>query len=54
MQEASPKRIELSGSEEQEIRSLLNQGKRVEAMQQVMKSTGAGLKAAKDYIDHFR
>ena len=54
MQEASPKQIELSGSEEQEIRSLLNQGKRVEAMQQVMKSTGAGLKAAKDYIDHFR
>ena len=54
MQAASPKRIELSGSEEQEIRSLLNQGKRVEAMQQVMKSTGAGLKAAKDYIDHFR
>lgn len=54
IQEASPKRIELSGSEEQEIRSLLNQGKRVEAMQQVMKSTGAGLKAAKDYIDHFR
>ena len=52
MQEAFPKQIELSGSEEQEIRSLLNQGKRVEAMQQVMKSTGAGLKAAKDYLDH--
>jgi hypothetical protein len=53
-QDPSPKQIELSASEEQEIRSLLNQGKRVQAMQRVVKHTGAGLKAAKDYIDHLR
>jgi hypothetical protein len=53
-QDSSPKQIELSASEEQEIRSLLNQGKRVQAMQRVVKHTGAGLKAAKDYIDHLR
>ncbi len=33
---------------------MLNHGKRIQAMQRVMKHTNAGLKAAKDNIDHFR
>jgi ribosomal protein L7/L12 len=36
---------------EQEIQSLVNQGRKVEAVKRVMELRGGGLKEAKDYVD---
>ena len=36
---------------DQEIRSLVDQGRKIEAIKKVMERTGKGLKEAKDYVD---
>jgi ribosomal protein L7/L12 len=36
---------------EQEVRFLLEQGKKIEAVKRVVEQTGKGLKESKDYVD---
>jgi ribosomal protein L7/L12 len=36
---------------DQEIRNLIDQGRKIEAIKKVMAHTGKGLKEAKDYVD---
>ena len=43
--------IELPEAIEQSIQVLVQSGRKVEAVQRVLKLTGAGLKISKDYVD---
>ena len=43
--------ITLPPDVEQQIRQLVQNGKKIEAIQQVLHLTGAGLKVSKDYVD---
>lgn len=38
---------------EQEVRQLVQSGRKVEAMRRVLHLTGAGLRISKDYVDTF-
>jgi hypothetical protein len=44
-------RITLPPEIEQQIRQLVQSGKKIEAIQRVLHLTGAGLKISKDYVD---
>jgi ribosomal protein L7/L12 len=44
--------ITLPKEVEEELRQLVARGRRFEAMQRVLKLTGAGLKRSKDYVDN--
>ena len=44
-------KITLPHQVEQELRQLVQSGKRIEAVQRVVHLTGAGLKISKDYVD---
>ncbi len=44
-------KITLPPQVEQELRQLVQSGKKVEAVQRVVHLTGAGLKISKDYVD---
>jgi len=46
--------IKLPSEIEQEIRQLVQSGKKVEAVQRVLHLTGAGLKISKDYVDSLK
>ena len=43
--------IQLPEQIEREIKALVSSGRKVEAVQRVLKLTGAGLKISKDYVD---
>ena len=43
--------IQLPEAIEQSIKALVSSGRKVEAVQRVLKLTGAGLKVSKDYVD---
>jgi hypothetical protein len=44
--------ITLPPEVEQEIRQLVQNGNKIEALQRVLHLTGAGLKLSKDYVDN--
>jgi ribosomal protein L7/L12 len=44
-------KITLPPQVEQELRQLVQSGKKIEAVQRVVHLTGAGLKISKDYVD---
>ncbi len=46
-------KITLPPEIEQEIRQLVQSGKKIEAVQRVLRLTGAGLRISKDYVDVF-
>jgi ribosomal protein L7/L12 len=46
-------KITLPPEIEQEIRQLVQSGRKVEAVQRVLHLTGAGLRISKDYVDVF-
>ncbi|MCB2292985.1 ribosomal protein L7/L12 [Clostridium algoriphilum] len=37
-----------------ELRNLINEGKKIQAIKEVRKATGLGLKEAKDYVDNLQ